>query len=53
MSNYREQAIKCPFHEDTHPSMFVNYEKNRAVCYGCAWVGTLQDLVYETNPALR
>lgn len=29
----------CPFHQDQDPSLMIDDEKGRAVCFGCGWSG--------------
>ena len=36
-----EFAGMCPLHEDTHPSFYVNAQKNLFYCHGCACGGDL------------
>lgn len=33
--NKEEVKVHCPFHEDTHPSAFINTEKNLFHCFVC------------------
>lgn len=39
------RKMKCPFHEDSHASAAVNYDKNRFKCFGCQVSGDIYDLI--------
>lgn len=30
-----DKMIICPFHEDTYPSLEINFQTNVAYCFGC------------------
>lgn len=39
----------CPFHEDSHPSLTFNVQKNRYRCFVCNAYGSTIDLVMKTQ----
>lgn len=41
----REWAACCPFHEDKHPSLYVNEEKGVFLCRGCGEAGDVFDFL--------
>ena len=41
------RKVKCPFHEDSHASAGVNFEKGRFKCHGCGVSGDVYDLIME------
>jgi DNA primase len=43
--NGDEFGCICPFHDDTEPSLYVNFEKNKAVCFADCYKGTVTGLV--------
>jgi len=43
----RRHISLCPFHEDKHPSLHFNREKNRYRCYVCGAHGRTIDLVMD------
>jgi CHC2 zinc finger len=34
-----EYAVLCPAHEDQHPSLHLNDQKQLALCRSCGWKG--------------
>ena len=45
-ANTRGQvSVRCPFHDDTHPSLSVNFERNLFQCFGCPAKGSVLDFV--------
>lgn len=42
--NFRRN-IKCPFHEDKHPSFKVYPQNNRCVCFSCGFKGSPTNFV--------
>src|SRR5688572_11978270 len=40
-----ERMARCPFHEDTKPSLQVNVEKHLFTCFGCDAKGSVLDFV--------
>jgi len=41
----KEYATKCVFHDETKPSLFINFEKGVYYCFGCGASGTLLSLI--------
>lgn len=39
-----ENNIRCPFHEDSTPSLTLNWEKNVYHCFGCGAKGKASDI---------
>ena len=39
----------CPFHDDTNPSLSVNFETGRFNCFGCDEKGSLFDFFMKKN----
>ena len=37
-----QQTVRCPFHDDTHPSFSVNIEKGLFKCHACGVEGNLK-----------
>ena len=44
---YRKDELKalCPFHAETHPSLYVNTEKLIYHCFGCGKAGTVASML--------
>ena len=43
----REVRLLCPFHDDTHPSLWANVEKGIWHCFGCGLKGDMVALVIQ------
>jgi putative DNA primase/helicase len=43
-----EGTIRCPFHDDQHPSCGVNVDKEVYLCHACGAKGKLSDLAPDT-----
>jgi DNA primase len=41
------RKMKCPFHDDSHASAAVNYDKNAFVCHGCGIKGDTYSLIMD------
>lgn len=41
------RKMKCPFHDDSHASAAVNYDKNAFVCHGCGVKGDTFSLIMD------
>jgi DNA primase len=41
------RKMKCPFHEDSHASAGINYDKSRFNCLGCGVTGDVYDLIMQ------
>ena len=41
------RKMKCPFHDDSHASAAVNYDKNAFVCHGCGVKGDTYSLIMD------
>ena len=41
------RKMKCPFHDDSHASAAVNYDKNAFVCHGCGIKGDTFSLIMD------
>jgi DNA primase len=41
------RKMKCPFHDDSHASAAVNYDKNAFVCHGCGIKGDAYSLIMD------
>ena len=39
------RKMKCPFHNDSHASAAVNYDKNAFICHGCGVKGDVYSLI--------
>jgi DNA primase len=39
------RKMKCPFHDDSHASAAVNYDKNAFICHGCGVKGDTYSLI--------
>jgi DNA primase catalytic core len=44
-SNPEEFKARCPFHPDTHPSLFIHIGKGVWYCFGCQDGGTIKTLL--------
>lgn len=42
-------AINCPFHQDTHPSLYIYSDENRWWCFGCNTGGSNIDWIMRYN----
>lgn len=46
------KAIKCPFHDDQHPSSSIHLDADGAFrfhCFGCHWKGDVFDVIARTS----
>jgi DNA primase len=43
--NPEEFKARCPFHPDTHPSLFIHIGKGVWYCFGCQDGGTIKTLL--------
>ena len=41
------RKMKCPFHDDSHASAAVNYDKNAFICHGCGIKGDTFSLIMD------
>jgi hypothetical protein len=39
------RKMKCPFHNDSHASAAVNYDKSAFICHGCGVKGDVYSLI--------
>jgi putative DNA primase/helicase len=44
-----EAMVRCPYHDDSRPSLSLNIEKRVFLCYACGKKGTLRDLGFENG----
>jgi len=51
---YRRDELKtlCPFHAETHPSLYINTEKLIYHCFGCGKAGTVLSLLKDLGVQL-
>lgn len=48
-TNRREIQIKCPFHDDSTPSMSINVESGLYNCFGCGSKGSAMNFYMKTR----